>query len=672
MQVPLEGGPVRIVGALDLDRTETGISPRRLPAWTRPQIPDLFMEFMVTLGSGVRLTFRTDSPWIELDAFPTGFRVVGSPAPPVMFDLVVDGERVQRMPGDFGPRLVLDLATLAVTVDRGDAGTVRFAGLGDGTKDCEIWLPQSAATELRELRVADGARVEPATTTRRRWAHYGSSISHCVEAHGPTEVWPAVAARIGDVDLVQFGFAGQCHLDQFVARAIVEQEPDLVSLKVGINIVNADSMTVRTFPPALHGFLDTLRAGSPTHRSSSHRRSSARWPRTTRGPRCPMGTAASGSSPTPRRSCAPSSLTLRGHSPGSSPRSSPAAGSGATPPLWYLDGLELFGSEDAAGLPDGLHPDGDGYVRIGERFAADGVRGGRSVLLALSPVERPADPRYLRSLSGGCRALCDRARRPRRRRAHHGDADAGCATTPIPAIRDRIAPCATRAATSCARPAIPRSSCATSTPRSTRLAAKHRSDEYRATEADEIMARKNFAATGSFLAEDRPRALDLLGFASQLVFNTFHNRRLHDWEHGGDLDLAYGAARAHNRGMVEFCSVDARLLPTLLRARSPTSTAAEAMADEAIAMGAAALLVASGCPQGPLAEPPRRSTRCGRRRRRPGSRSCSTSAAPATSSTRTTSATACRSRPTSTAARRTSGPSTTWASPGRRRRRSRR
>jgi hypothetical protein len=93
-----------------------------------------------------------------------------------------------------------------------------------------------------------------------------------------------------------------------------------------------------------------------------------------------------------------------------------------------------------------------------------------------------------------------------------------------------------------------------------KLADRHRSEEYRAVEEAEIMARKNFAATGSFLAEDRPRALDLLGFSSQLVFNTVHNRRLRDWEHGGDLDLAYGAARAHNRGMVEFCSVDARLL----------------------------------------------------------------------------------------------------------------
>lgn len=128
-----------------------------------------------------------------------------------------------------------------------------------------------------------------------------------------------------------------------------------------------------------------------------------------------------------------------------------------------------------------------------------------------------------------------------------------------------------------------------------RLAAKHASAEYRASEEAEIMGRKNFAATGSFVATDRPRALDLLGFASQLVFNTFHNRRLRDWEHSGDLDLAYGAARAHNRGMVEFCSVDRRLLPTCYVPLVDFDRAV-AMADEAIAMGAAALLVASGCP----------------------------------------------------------------------------
>ena len=130
-----------------------------------------------------------------------------------------------------------------------------------------------------------------------------------------------------------------------------------------------------------------------------------------------------------------------------------------------------------------------------------------------------------------------------------------------------------------------------------RLRQRHASHEYTASEQADIMGRKNFAATGSFIADDRPRALDLLGFSSQLVFNTFHNRRLRDWEHGDDLDLAYGAAAAHNRGMIDFCSVDARLLASCYVPLADFDRAAHTAA-EAVQMGAAALLVASGCPAG--------------------------------------------------------------------------
>jgi uncharacterized protein len=128
-----------------------------------------------------------------------------------------------------------------------------------------------------------------------------------------------------------------------------------------------------------------------------------------------------------------------------------------------------------------------------------------------------------------------------------------------------------------------------------RLEAKHASDEYRSTEAAEIMQRKNFAATGGFIAADRPRALDLLGFSSQLIFNTFHNSRLYALERGSDLDLAYAAARAHNRGILEFCSVDPRLLATCYVPLADPERAASATR-EALADGAAAILVASGCP----------------------------------------------------------------------------
>jgi predicted TIM-barrel fold metal-dependent hydrolase len=128
-----------------------------------------------------------------------------------------------------------------------------------------------------------------------------------------------------------------------------------------------------------------------------------------------------------------------------------------------------------------------------------------------------------------------------------------------------------------------------------RLASQHASEEYIAAEADEIMTRKNFAATGSFISHDRPRALDHLGFASQLVFNTFHNTRLRDWEHAGDTAMAEGVSRAHNRGMAEFCAVDRRLLSTLYVPLADLERA-PVLAAEALEMGAGALLIASGCP----------------------------------------------------------------------------
>jgi len=184
------------------------------------------------------------------------------------------------------------------------------------------------------------------------------------------------------------------------------------------------------------------------------------------------------------------------------------------------------------------------------------------------------------------------------------DADAHIMETPgwlrdhaDPAIRDRIEPLRYSSGNELRQTGDPSEQLRDLDAAFDRLAAKHASDEYQAVEAAEIMARKNFAATGSFVAGDRSRALDLLGFASQLVFNTFHNRRLHDWEHAGDPDLAIGVARAHNRGMVEFCSVDERLLPTCYVPLADLERA-PALADEAIAGGAAALLVASGCPPG--------------------------------------------------------------------------
>ena len=124
---------------------------------------------------------------------------------------------------------------------------------------------------------------------------------------------------------------------------------------------------------------------------------------------------------------------------------------------------------------------------------------------------------------------------------------------------------------------------------------QHGDPEFRAKDAEEIMLRKNWKATGSFIKEDRPAALDMLGFASQLVFNTFANKTLQRAEHGDDLDYCYGLARAHNRAMVDFCDVDPRLLPVgYVPLRDFERTASFAV--EALELGCKALMIASACP----------------------------------------------------------------------------
>jgi uncharacterized protein len=125
---------------------------------------------------------------------------------------------------------------------------------------------------------------------------------------------------------------------------------------------------------------------------------------------------------------------------------------------------------------------------------------------------------------------------------------------------------------------------------------KHADPEFRAGADEAIMQRKRYDALGSFRKEDRSRALDQLGFASQLVFTTFclGNFQL---DQGDDLDLCYAAATAHNRMMVDFCGVDRRLLPTAYVSLADRERAPKA-AIEAIELGAKALMINSKCPKG--------------------------------------------------------------------------
>ena len=124
----------------------------------------------------------------------------------------------------------------------------------------------------------------------------------------------------------------------------------------------------------------------------------------------------------------------------------------------------------------------------------------------------------------------------------------------------------------------------------------HDEPAFRAKDEEEFMARKNLMAIGSFRKEDRSQAIDLLGVQSQLLFPTSANVHLESLEHGDDMNLLYAMARASNRAQIDFCSADNRLFPVC---NVPLADIKEALkiAQEAIELGARALLIPWACPK---------------------------------------------------------------------------
>ncbi len=149
-----------------------------------------------------------------------------------------------------------------------------------------------------------------------------------------------------------------------------------------------------------------------------------------------------------------------------------------------------------------------------------------------------------------------------------------------PGIRERIRPLHLGGAGGLAEQAV-------------RDAAARRGDPAAAAALEaELMRAKGWGALGAFDPRERSRALDLLGFAQQLVFSTFAPTQFL----GDDLDLLYGGTRAHNRAIADFCSDDERMIAVaFVPWADPERTRREA--EEAIRLGCGAILVPSHPPR---------------------------------------------------------------------------
>lgn len=270
--------------------------------------------------AGVRAAWQTSARAVSMDIRAE----VDSAAPIAPLDLLVNGSLHQRCALQPGEQ------------------TVRVELPGESV-ELEIWLPQAGAIGVRAP-VFDGEAV-PQPPAGPRWITYGSSITQCSGAYGPSETWPALVARRHGWDLVALGFSGDCHLDPIVARTIRDTPARLISLCLGINIWGGATYSGRTLPGQVEAFLRTVRDGHP---------------HTPIVVITPL--------PAPDREGKPNAVGLTLDDVRACVEL--GARSLGDPDLQLIDGRTVLSTEEALALyADDVHPGPDGYRLIAERLA---------------------------------------------------------------------------------------------------------------------------------------------------------------------------------------------------------------------------------------------------------------------------------------------------------------
>ena len=284
------------------------------------------LEERARMCAGIHATWTATSGHVVIEAEGPED---GSP-----FDVLVNGVLRHRLPG--AGRVSHDL-------DLGDMPP---------HSRVQVWLPHYGFLRVLEVSVK-GQDVKVAAETGKRWVAYGSSITQCRTAHGPSEAWPALVARELGWRLQSLGFGGECQLDPAAESTISQLPADVISLCLGINSYNVAAFSGRTFASQVLGFVSNVRRAHPGVPI-------AVISPVLSVPREDVPNSAGWTLADYRKAVADVVRTVRERGDAN---------------VHLLDGASVFTPEEAVALmPDTLHPNNEGYrlmaERLGPRLAA--------------------------------------------------------------------------------------------------------------------------------------------------------------------------------------------------------------------------------------------------------------------------------------------------------------
>jgi lysophospholipase L1-like esterase len=343
-------------GVAEIWQTENGLAFDRLPSWTVPHHShDPLTNQVSRQGSGVRLDLVTSASNVTL-----AYRSLrDNPNRPSVVTIATDTceQTIAHSDGDL--RLWADSSTFDFVPGENSIASF-YLPTSDTERSVSVWLPHNCAIEIIDI-TAD-APLKAAPKRARTWVHYGSSISHCVEAENPLGVWSSRIAQDLGLNLVNLGLAGSANIEYFAAKTIASIPADLISLKLGINVVAGATMTKRTFVAAVQAMLDIIRDSQPTTQIAlispiyCPGLETQPGPLTTNDLGQVLGSEFNKVEWLGELTLVSVREILKG-----------IVESRQDENLLYVSGLDLFSERDVNLMPDHLHPNAEGYLLMAER-----------------------------------------------------------------------------------------------------------------------------------------------------------------------------------------------------------------------------------------------------------------------------------------------------------------
>ena len=299
-------------GAISREISKTQVIPWRI----NHEDQNLYHEDLVNKAkdpAGIRISFSTNSNFIKVL-----FNYISERSP---IDLYINNE-------------------FHLSLNSENKNELIFKKLGLEEKKIEIWLPQYGHFTFKGLKIDSSSKLsEIPYNHKKKWITYGSSITQCKAADSPSVTWPAIVARTRKYDLTCLGYGGMCHLEPLIASMIREQEADIISLCLGINIYSSVSLNSITFGPGTNGFIKIIREKHPLT------------------PLIVMSPIYSSSWENKPNSVGFTIKTMRSEIE----KSIISLKNNGDKNLYYINGLNILNSELSHLLPDDLHPNSTGY-----------------------------------------------------------------------------------------------------------------------------------------------------------------------------------------------------------------------------------------------------------------------------------------------------------------------